>query len=272
MDGNLGIEWRASRPLRSGKFSLWEGGVRGQSFITGVGITRHGVNATGLMSAADWWATIVRLASAGSAAEAAAITAAASRGKSDSIDQLDMINGEVATARAELPISVALKQSDGSTIKGKSALRINEMKLLDGFPGQSTKTGCTGGCWCPLPDPDTGIQQCFPPQRPPSEGDVALLGDPPSAACAAAMVGTGCGTQTSTRLCNTCAQQPKWNASLTKAGCRVKDPKHWCNGHCAGCTPPGPPPPGPAPSPPSPSPPPSALPCEARPCLFNISA
>lgn len=252
--GNLhggGNNW----PLRSGKFSLWEGGIRGQAFIAGAGISsaRAGTNATGLFSAADWWATVVRLGHGGSRADTAAIVRNTAGVLSDSIDQLDMINGGVNSVRDMLAISVSLKQS-----KGKSALRMGHFKLLVGFPGQSTKTGCVGGCWCPLPDPTTGEQKCVPP-----DGVMALF-RPPSVSCAAAMAATGCGAEASPKTCAECAHQPMWNHSLVKAGCQLKDPKHWCNNHCAGCYP-GPPPPAPPPAP-------SSLPCAERPCLFNVTA
>lgn len=269
--GNLhggGNNW----PLRSGKFSLWEGGIRANAFVTGAGITRSNVNATGLMSSADWYRTIERLIVGGGGAGRGH---AAGPGGANSVDQLAMINGAVASARDELAISIASKATGKSALRGGGAGATGgEMKLLVNFPGQSTKTGCAGGCWCPLPDPRSGVQTCVPPLPPPN---ASLSKNPPSAECAAAMLATGCGAQTSSRACATCAKAQQFNASLSAAGCRwwEKDLKHWCNNHCAGCPPPSPPTPTPpGPSPPGPSPPsPTRLPCELpHPCLFNISA
>jgi len=50
-------------PLKGGKFSLWEGGVKGVSFITGAGITgkRQG-RYDGLMHITDWFPTLINVA------------------------------------------------------------------------------------------------------------------------------------------------------------------------------------------------------------------
>ena len=59
-----------------------------------------------------------------------------------------------------------------------------------------------------------------------------------------------------------------FNGTLREAGCAPKDPRHWCNSHVNGSSPPSPSP-GP-PGPPGPGPP-GALPCSLSPCLYDIS-
>jgi hypothetical protein len=84
-------------------------------------------------------------------------------------------------------------ESDGTALLG--VLRVGNWKLLAGFPGQSTKSGCLGGCWCPVPDPTTGVERCVAPPSLAATTAVATPAverQPPGRACAAAMNATGC--------------------------------------------------------------------------------
>jgi hypothetical protein len=203
-----------------------------------------------LAHAVDWAPTVL---------EIAGVTAgASSMGVIDGVSLLPMLSGGTAS-RTEIPHSIP-------KINGTGVLRQGVFKLIAGFPGDGSKNGCTGGCWCPLPDPKTGVQTCIAPptktMEPSSTAASAVAierNDPPSKQCAAAMNATGCGATTHTsKACSICSRA--FNSSLSKAGCRQKDPKHWCNN----IQPLGPTPP------PAPSPPLTSMPCTTAPCLFNI--
>ena len=60
-DGHFDKATMSNWPLRGGKATLWEGGVRGTSFIWGKGVP-SGVNNTKLFHAADWLPTFAAVA------------------------------------------------------------------------------------------------------------------------------------------------------------------------------------------------------------------
>ena len=97
-------------PLRGGKYTKWEGGVRANAFASG-GYLPPAVRGTtngGLMHVADWYATYCALGG-GSAEFCAADARAAAVGLPpvDSVDLWPLLSGANATSpRAEVPIDI----------------------------------------------------------------------------------------------------------------------------------------------------------------------
>ena len=131
----------------------------------------------------------------------------------------------------------------GNSSAFSATIRVGDLKLLAGFPGDDKSTTqqtppCRGGCWCPVPDPQTGMRTCVRLDVGSSvqqhDFGVGVGNDPPSAQCAAACAAVpDCGSmaKTSRSACAMCLLSH--NATLATAGCRTppagRDLKHWCN-------------------------------------------
>lgn len=102
-------------PLKGGKFSNWEGGIRVNAFVSG-GYLPHAVRGTtqaGLVAGWDWYATFAGLAGVDSTDHRAA---AAGLPPVDSVDVWPLISGQTATSpRSQVEI--------GSNIGGDSSRR-----------------------------------------------------------------------------------------------------------------------------------------------------
>eukprot|EP01006_Ploeotia_vitrea_P066649 TRINITY_DN95420_c0_g1_i1.p1 TRINITY_DN95420_c0_g1~~TRINITY_DN95420_c0_g1_i1.p1 ORF type:complete len:540 (-),score=46.26 TRINITY_DN95420_c0_g1_i1:14-1465(-) len=118
-------------PLRGGKATEWEGGVRGASFIWGYGINKDqlGKTNTGLMHASDWMPTLVHL-----------VTGKDPKIKGiDGVSQWEMISAGKASQRNSIVHNI-------DPITNHSAIRVGKYKLLVGQGHQG---------WGPNPHPGT---------------------------------------------------------------------------------------------------------------------
>ena len=248
-------------PLRGGKWSLWEGGIRGNSFVHATAIAGHMVGNNSVLShAADWLPTILGAVGLNASAYAPGI---------DGVNLWPDLIGTPGVRNVSREI--VHKMGIHDNWKFSATLRVGHLKLHVGFPGDDKGAKpCTGGCYCPLPDPATGVRTCV--RHPPgvlATTNISSRKDPPSPACAAACkaVSPSCTLASGPHECAECLLPHA--ATLHAAGCRVppkgKDLRHWCNAQYH-------PAPSPAPPAPAPSPQPSELPCSKTPCLFNITA
>lgn len=125
-----------NRPLRGSKTTLFEGGVRSTSFVTG-GATMipekaRGTTYAGLMHAADYAATVLALAGVDLSALAVPL---------DGLDHWHAMVGPTKTKslRDHLPLNVV---NNGSSY---SAVRFGDMKLILGAP--CLKIAVNAGAW-----------------------------------------------------------------------------------------------------------------------------
>jgi len=108
-------------PLRGGKFSNFEGGIRVNAFVTGgiVPMSRRGSKLEGLITGWDWYATFAGLAGADPTDHQAA---QAGLPPIDSLDMWPWLSGVVAKSpRDEIIIgdtTAALPNGDGKTVVG----------------------------------------------------------------------------------------------------------------------------------------------------------
>ena len=124
-------------PLRGGKGTLWEGGMRGAAFIWGAGVPK-GVNNTKLFHAADWLPTFVALAGGEIPAE--------TKAKLDGFDIWDAITTDAESPRTEILHNIDPK-------KGAAGIRVGDFKLLRNVgsaswsprPGSGDLYGAGGG-------------------------------------------------------------------------------------------------------------------------------
>ena len=108
-------------PLRGGKATLWEGGIRATGFLWGRGVPA-GANNTELFHCADWMPTFVALAGG---------SIPASR-QLDGYDIWKAITKGAASPRTEILHNI----DPGKGTSSKGAVRVGEYKLIIG-QGQS---------------------------------------------------------------------------------------------------------------------------------------
>lgn len=127
--GNLGGGGN-NYPLRGGKYTFWQGGIHGLSFIHSPLLPQSmaGTSYKGLVSVADWYPTIAALYGLG--------TDNTGPLPVDGINIWPSLLANTSTAREHLVVNVASTDADGKQLKQRLGAVIKPpYKLLTGYPG-----------------------------------------------------------------------------------------------------------------------------------------
>jgi arylsulfatase B len=147
------LETMTNHPLRGGKFSDWEGGVRTAAFVSGGFLPERvrGTSSDGFVMLADWWVTLVTLAGLPADDEKAA---RAGLPPVDGLDMWPMLSGRNLTSpRTELPLSAdTLVVGEWKLITGQQ--KYNTWSPANHWPpdyecndrNASHPANCTPGC------------------------------------------------------------------------------------------------------------------------------
>ena len=119
-------------PLRGYKKTLWEGGVRGVSFVNSPLLQKSGYINYGFMHISDWFPTILSVAGGSTAGL-----------KLDGFNQWSAININATSPRTELLHNIdPLEPKQGKREhhgtfdhRQRAAIRVGDWKLITGFPG-----------------------------------------------------------------------------------------------------------------------------------------
>ncbi|XP_065178491.1 arylsulfatase B-like [Sycon ciliatum] len=118
-------------PLRGGKHTLWEGGVRGTAFVHSKRISKPGTKRYGLMHAVDWFPTFLELARLDPDHPPTFPL--------DGVSQWTMISEGVNSSRSEIVLNIdSLHNTLGPKREGgggDAAFRQGDWKLTVGDPG-----------------------------------------------------------------------------------------------------------------------------------------
>lgn len=131
-------------PLRGGKFSQFEGGIRVNAVVNGgyLPVARRGKLETGLMSVADWYATFLAIAGLDDKEVIDQKAIAASLPPLDSVNCWPLISGQTTSCRNEIAIgdtSALGFNQDGQALVG--ALISGQYKLLLGPANKNFHVG-----------------------------------------------------------------------------------------------------------------------------------
>ena len=156
-----GMNW----PLRGGKCTAWEGGLRGTAFISGAGIAAalRGTSAAAIVHSVDVLPTLVGALGGDAAALARAARRGFAAGPLDGVDQWPMLSRGAPGARDTVlleadPLSSPYSNKPpGFVCSGDQhatpyyALRQGRWKLLIGDPGADDNVHASigNGWWCP---------------------------------------------------------------------------------------------------------------------------
>jgi len=132
-------------PLKGGKYSDWEGGVRTNAFASGGFLPKamHGTKLDALVHIADWYSTFVALAGVDVEDKAAA---AAGLPPVDGINQWPLLSGRITTApRSEIHLSTQ------ALIQGRYKLVVG-IEPMSIWPGSNfpTRTDIVTQPWPPM--------------------------------------------------------------------------------------------------------------------------
>jgi hypothetical protein len=134
----------------SGKFTFWQGGVRGIAFINSPLLPQSMVGGTwnGMMHAVDWYTTFADLAGAS--------TDNTGPVPVDGYKMWSAISTNASSPRNEMVINIDKASTNGdaasvgsSKTSGFASIRMDQWKLIDGYPGNG-KAAWDG--WVPLPN------------------------------------------------------------------------------------------------------------------------
>lgn len=142
-NGGSTLQGSRNWPLRGGKGTLWEGGVRGLSFVWGRQLHKKNYDYTGLMHITDWYRTIVEGIAAYPLSQ-------------EEVNRLDGLNmWDVINTHSPSPHKEVLLQLDPPYMfdgwkfyPGQAAIRVENWKLYTGAPNCSAIEGpfsCNNG-------------------------------------------------------------------------------------------------------------------------------
>ena len=119
-NGGTPRQYGSNYPLRGSKWSVFEGGTRAVSFVSGAGLNVTGYAYEGLIHAVDWLPTILSMA--GDTAEY----------DIDGISQWDAIKVNGEHQRDEFVYNL---DTSILPLTGAGAIRYGDYKLIQGYPG-----------------------------------------------------------------------------------------------------------------------------------------
>lgn len=145
-----------NEPLRGGKHTFLEGGVRVMSFISGplIPATRRGTRWTGMAASADWYKVIVEGIAGGT------VPANSGYRPPDALNLWPAILDGSAGPRTEVVHQVENQWSCDTTQGGGgccSSMRMGDMKIIVGGPGDSRTLSLPEQC---MPEPEGYMADC----------------------------------------------------------------------------------------------------------------
>jgi len=146
-------------PLRAGKTTLWEGGLRAVGFVRGAGIPEKVKNTTSnvLMHATDWFPTLIRGVVGGTTEDSLPL---------DGINQWPALTQGVPTERVEILHNLDQMNKFSALRSGKWKIVVGRQEFADWYPLPPAK---------PIPAPYTNVVGLFDISTDPNEeNDVAL--------------------------------------------------------------------------------------------------